>query len=97
MKKYKLIISNQAILDLNEIWLYIATDSTVAADKFIDLLYEKCELLKNMPEAGRKRDELLPGIRSLVVYNYIVFYRKKENCVEIIRILNGYRDVNSIF
>ena len=39
MKNFKLIISEQAIDDLNEIWLYIATDNSNAADRFLDELY----------------------------------------------------------
>ena len=41
MKKCELIISDQAKDDLVEIWLYIANDSSVAADNFIDHLHEK--------------------------------------------------------
>ena len=97
MIELKMIISDQAIYDLEDIWLYIATDSPAAADKFIDFLYKKCELLKSAPEMGRNRDELLPGIRSFVVHNYIIFYRIKEKYIEIVRILSGYRDIDSIF
>ena len=65
MKKHQLIIADQAIEDLMEIWLYIASDSIRGADKFIDFLYEKCMDLCSAPEIGRKRDELLPGLRCL--------------------------------
>ncbi len=67
MKKYRLNIADQAIEDLIEIWLYIASDSIRNADKFIDFLYEKCMNLCSTPEIGRKRDELLPGLRCLPV------------------------------
>jgi plasmid stabilization system protein ParE len=39
MKKYELIISDQAINDLDDIWLYIAADSPSAADAFLDSLF----------------------------------------------------------
>ncbi len=34
--------SNLAELDLLEIWAYVAEDSTGAADRFLDLLDQKC-------------------------------------------------------
>jgi toxin ParE1/3/4 len=97
MKKHQLIIADQAREDMMEIWLYIASDSIRGADKFIDLLYEKCTNLCSTPKIGRKRDELLPGLRCLPVKRYLIFYRIKDGSVEIIRILSGYRDIESIF
>jgi len=97
MKKHQLIIADQAIEDLMEIWLYIASDSIRGADKFIDFLYEKCTNLCSTPEIGRKRDELLPGLRCLPAKRYLIFYRIKHDSIEIIRILSGYRDIESIF
>ncbi|MEI7590491.1 MAG: type II toxin-antitoxin system RelE/ParE family toxin [Deltaproteobacteria bacterium] len=97
MKKHQLIIADQAREDLIEIWLYIASDSIMGADKFIDFLYEKCTSLCSTPEIGRKREELLPGLRCLSAKRYLIFYRIKQNSIEIIRILSGYRDIESIF
>jgi toxin ParE1/3/4 len=97
MKKHQLIIADQAREDLIEIWLYIASDSIMGADKFIDFLYEKCTSLCSTPEIGRKREELLPGLRCLSAKRYLIFYRIKQNSIEIIRILSGYQDIESIF
>ncbi|MCK5153031.1 MAG: type II toxin-antitoxin system RelE/ParE family toxin [Spirochaetales bacterium] len=90
-------LSQQAIEDLKEIWLYIAIDSPDIADKFIDEIYNKCIVLSENPDLGRKRDNLLPGIRSFPFKRYILFYRKEQNIIEIIRILSAYRDIDSIF
>ena len=92
-----LIISEQAIEDLKDIWLYIANDDLNIADKFIDSIYEKCKIFLEFPESGRNRDEITTGLKSLIVTNYIIFYRIKSNNIEIARILNGYRDIDSIF
>ena len=97
MKKHQLIVADQAREDLMEIWLYIASDSIRSADKFIDFLYEICTNLCSTPEIGRKRDELLPGLRCLPAKRYLIFYRIKRDSIEIIRILSGYRDIESIF
>ena len=97
MTKYELIIAEQAIDDLMDIWLYIASDSIRNADHFTDYLYKKCCALCDTPEIGRERPELLPGIRCLPVKRYLVFYRVTEEAIEIARIVSGYRDVASLF
>jgi len=97
MKKRKLIIAEQAIEDLMDIWLYIASDSIRNADRFIDFLYEKCYSLCDVAEIGRERSELLPGIRSLSVKRYLVFYRVTEDAIDVARIVSGYRDIASLF
>ena len=97
MKKRRLIIAEQAVDDLMDIWLYIASDSIRNADRFIDFIYKKCSSLCDTPEIGRKRPELLPGIRSLAVKRYLVFYRVTGEAIEIARIVSGYRDIASLF
>jgi len=97
MKAPRLIITDQAQEDLVDIWLYIAGDSPQAADNFIDLLHGKCASLCDSPEIGRERNELIPGLRSLPVKKYIIFYRIKSATLEIVRVLSGYRDIASIF
>lgn len=92
-----LIISDQAQEDLTEIWLYIANDSTRAADAYIDLLFSQCQSLCAAPEMGRKREDLLPGIRCLAFRRYLIFYRQSSAALEIIRILSAYRDVEALF
>ena len=96
-KKRQLIIAQQAKDDLVEIWLYIAADSPSTADMFIDYVYEQCKHLCTSPEIGRTRDELLPGMRSLPVKRYLVFYRVTNDAIEIARILSGYRDLETLF
>ncbi|MFC1524042.1 type II toxin-antitoxin system RelE/ParE family toxin [Thermodesulfobacteriota bacterium] len=97
MKEYQLIISEQAIHDLEDIWLYIAIDSPHIADKFLDSVFEQCQLFCSSPEMGRLREDLLPGMRSFSIKRYVIFYRVIPGRVEIIRILSGYRDLDSIF
>ncbi|MFA6567473.1 MAG: type II toxin-antitoxin system RelE/ParE family toxin [Victivallales bacterium] len=97
MKNLKLIISRQAIEDLIDIWSYMALDNYDAANAFTDKLYASCKSLSKMPEMGRSRDELLPGLRSLTCKGHIIFYRTGNQKLEIIRVLNGCMDVDSIF
>ncbi|MDA3940378.1 MAG: type II toxin-antitoxin system RelE/ParE family toxin [Spirochaetia bacterium] len=97
MKKNNLKLSLQAVDDLKEIWLYIANDSPAIADRFIDELYRKCKIISENPDLGRRRHNLIPGIRSIPYKKYIIFYRKGKDEIEIVRILSAYRDIESIF
>ena len=47
--------------DILEIWGYIAEDSIVAADHWVDKLDEKFALWVTQPMMGRARDVLSPG------------------------------------
>lgn len=97
MKERKLLIADQAQEDLLDIWLYIASDSPLAADAFLDLLHDKCVSLCASPEIGRARNELLTGLRCLPVKRYMIFYRVSPVTLEIVRVLSSYRDVASMF
>jgi toxin ParE1/3/4 len=90
-------ISPRASEDLTEIWSYIADDSVPNADAFIDKLYETIELLARLPGSGRHREELAPGIQSFPFGRYVIFYRGVASAIEIVRVLHGARDIESIF
>jgi toxin ParE1/3/4 len=78
-----------AELDLWEIWDYIADDSLDRADDFLDRVEEKLQSLACVPGMGRRREELLPGLQSFPVGNYVVFYRAIDGGIDVIRILHG--------
>ena len=56
MKGYEL--SPEATDDLQEIWVYIANDNPIAADKLEDGIYAACELLAKNPRLGHRRPDL---------------------------------------
>ena len=59
--------TSQAHLDLVEIALHIAEQNPTAADSWLNLINEKCNVLARMPEMGRKRFDLATDLRSLAV------------------------------
>ena len=93
----QLRISPRAISDLTEIWGYIADDSVAHADSFIDRLYETMQMLADQSGAGRRRDELAPGLLSFPFGRHVIFYRVTRGALEVIRVLHGARDIQSIF
>jgi toxin ParE1/3/4 len=46
---------------------------------------------------GRARDALAPNLRGFPVRKFVIFYRPVDDTVEIVRILYGGRDIESIF
>jgi toxin ParE1/3/4 len=96
--KYQIVWSSDADSDLLEIWGYLARyASQVVADRTTRGIRRSCDRLIRLPLLGRPRGGVLPGIRSLLVNPYVVFYRLHNNEVEIVRVLHGRRDIDTLF
>ncbi len=84
--------------DLIEIWTYIARDNPVAADSVLDAVETTIGMLLEMPEAGVRyasRIRRLAGLRFFPVrgfHAYLIYYRPIEDGIEIVRVLRGERD-----
>ena len=87
----------QAETDILEIWDYIAEDSMVEADLWVDRLDEKFALWATQPLMGRNRDELVPSVRSLAFGRYIVFYEPLPDGIDVVRVLHSSRDIDANF
>jgi toxin ParE1/3/4 len=96
----RLSTAPQAEADLDAIWYYIATESasTETADRFLDSITSRFLLLSRHPYLGRSREaEFGPGIRTLQVSEYFIFYTVDEDSVSILRIVHGRRDLSFVF
>ena len=91
------LLTAAAKRDLLDIGEYIAQESIAGADAFVAAIGRKCIDIAGAPHSGRAREELATGLRNYPVGNYVVFYRPRENGIEVIRVLSGARDINSIF
>lgn len=100
-KKYQLKIFPLAQLDMEQIFEYIAVElanPTAALGQIDDfekafenicLFPESCPYISN--EYVKEK-----FLRKLVVNNYIVFYRVKDNEIQVIRVLYGMRNYESL-
>lgn len=84
-----------AAADILDIWDYIAEDSLEQADRWVDKLNEKFELLAIQPMIGRARDELATGLRSFPFGRYVIFYLPTYNGIDVVRVLHSARDVDA--
>lgn len=82
-----------AELDALEIWIHVARHDLAAADRLIDRFTETINLLAERPQLGRTVDHLLPGLRSIPVGEYLIFYRPGEGSVCVVRIVHGARNI----
>lgn len=46
---------------------------------------------------GRTRPELLSNLRSIPIGNYVIYYIPRQRGIEIVRVLHGSRDLDSLF
>src|SRR5437899_810060 len=88
--------TEQAETDLAEILDYLEERSPPAAERLANAVDKRCELLRQFPEMGRARNELVTGLRSIPIEQYVLFYRVTAIAVEILRILHGSRDIESL-
>jgi toxin ParE1/3/4 len=82
-------------VDLVEIWDFIADDSDVNADAFMENIAGKLALLAAQPGMGRQRGELLAELRSFPIGRYVVFYLPTSDGIEVVRVLHNARDLNA--
>ena len=87
----------EAEADLDDLWLFVAQDDPLNADRFIDRIAQVCSLLGENPLMGRSRPELVPDLRSFPVGNYLIFYQPLVDGIEIVRIISAARDVDALF
>jgi toxin ParE1/3/4 len=83
---------------LDEIWDYVFLESgsEIVADRMLDSIAGRFDLLADWPTAGRGRDDLHLGYRSHAVGNDI-FYRVAANDDVIIqRVLHGRRNLGPL-
>lgn len=73
MNRYRL--SQQAEQDLEDLWVYLAQQDEIAADRQVARILDRFPMLAQFPNMGRQRNELLTGLRSFPVKPYIIFYK----------------------
>lgn len=91
------IISPLASRDLDDIFDYFAEFSVDAGERFVDDFNKKCRNLVAFPSIGRAYTEIDSSLRGIPLSGYIIFYRVNENLIEIVRVVSGYRDLDSLF
>ena len=96
--RHPIVWGPEAAADLSDIWDYYAkVAGPPVANDIVARIREACRLLGDHPLAGRARDEIRPGLRCAIATPHIVFYRFIDESAEIVRIVDGRRDLDDIF
>ncbi len=82
--------------DLKQIVRHIAQDKPIAARQWVAKIREKCRVVAKHPEVGDDRAELGESIRSTYVGSYVIFFRRNDEFVDIVRVIRGDRDMQSL-
>jgi toxin ParE1/3/4 len=96
--KLPVLWSPEALGDIDHLWDYYAgVAGRAAADKVMREIANVVAAIEDFPLAGRSRDEIRAGMRSLAATPHVVFYRLRADRPEIVRVLDGRQDVGEIF
>jgi toxin ParE1/3/4 len=83
---------------LADLWNYYAQAAgQKVADDIVRKIDGACSMLAVHPYAGRARNEVRPGLRCVVTAPHVVFYRIVDDVAEIVRVIDGRRDIDEIF
>ena len=93
-------INPMIVTDLQQIRKYIAKDSINNAERMIQRIYAKFETIEQFPNMGTElatRVRFQTDYKYVLCKNYAIFYKTKDDCIEIYRILNTKQDIARIF
>lgn len=95
MSKFK--FSNEAVKDLEEIWVYTKQIWSIEqADRYYDLIIDEVEFISKNPNLGRDINYVKEGYRSTKVKSHVIFYKLDESGgILIVRILHQRMDVET--
>ena len=89
----RIVLSTEAQEDLLDIWHYGANEwSAEQADRHLRELDGMLQHLMDNPHLGRRRDDLVAGLRSAFVRPHLIFYRQSSMTIQIVRILHHRLD-----
>ena len=97
MKRKAYKISNQALIDLEQIWLYTFKNWSIEqADRYYNLLISEMEYVSQNQESGKSMNHVKNGYRASKVKSHLIFYKtSSESEIEIIRILHERMDIEN--
>ena len=100
----KLVWTPRARRDAKEIYIAIGKEQPQSAERFFTRFRHKAELLVEHPRLGERRPEIFASARMLIESPYVILYETfpdtddgKIDRVEIVRIVDGRRDLRALF
>ncbi|MGX8009196.1 type II toxin-antitoxin system RelE/ParE family toxin [Mesorhizobium sp. ORM8.1] len=100
----RIVWSPAARADLLDVYLTIGGENPRAADRHYDQLEARAMQLTDQPRMGARRPDIRPSTRMLVEAPFLLLYETISDTddgliqwVEIVRVVDGRRDLNHLF
>ncbi|MBC7585113.1 type II toxin-antitoxin system RelE/ParE family toxin [Tardiphaga sp. vice352] len=92
-----LVVTGRARAEISAAVAYRAELNVSAARQLLDQFTRRFDELRQFPMMGRSRSDLGPGLRALLIENYIAFYVVEAEQIVIVRVLDGRMNVEREF
>jgi len=91
------IISEKALEDINNIWIYTAENWSVEqADRYYNLILDEIEYIVRNFEMARDFNKIRKFYRYSKVKSHLIFFKKdKTNEIEVVRVLHERMDIEN--
>ncbi|MBW9073228.1 MULTISPECIES: type II toxin-antitoxin system RelE/ParE family toxin [Agrobacterium] len=100
----KLVWTPRARSDVKKIYIDIGKSQPLAAERYFARFRAKAERLVDHPHLGERHPEIFPSARMLVEAPYVILYETVPDTdgdeiysVEIVRVIDGRRDLRTLF
>jgi plasmid stabilization system protein ParE len=93
----RLVVSSDATRDLTNLWLYRARSSIASAEKLLQRIEEKFELLTVNPDIGQAATFIRREGRVFSVEHCAILYLANEEELTIVRVVHGGQAVGIQF
>ncbi|NVO12967.1 MAG: type II toxin-antitoxin system RelE/ParE family toxin [Rhodoplanes sp.] len=100
MRKLAVRYRPEAVADLEDVLRYIARASASAsiAEQYVRRIMDRCNRIGETPRAGRSRDDLRPGLRTVAFERTVVIaYMVEADAVRIVNVFYGGRDFEALY
>ena len=100
MPRFELRYRPAAVADLEDIFRAVLRVSTspVVARRYVERIRDRCRRIAVLPQGGRLRDDLAPGLRSVPFERRaVIVYRVLGQTVEITNVFHGGRDYAALY
>lgn len=93
----EIIISEKAVEDLNNIWIYTAeTWSVEQANRYYNLIMDEIDFVSKNFNITKDIESIRKGYRYSKVKSHLIFFRKINNTeIEVVRILHEKMDIRN--
>lgn len=86
--------SSTAREHIQSIARYIAGDSPVYAERWVDQILSRAEQIARFPESGRHVKGAPPNVRELIEGTYRIIYLVQASRVDILAVVHARRQLN---